>query len=635
MANLTRYKQKIFADNSNQVGVFGTGVNKVTSKNVETLQSSDYSDGWSAAVVTNKNYPIWQERDGVDYGFSYQLAYLLQKGIPDWLSTETYYQNDYCKSGNKIYYSLVDNNTNHAPESSPTYWIEFVTSSRNIGEVVTSTIPLTDAGLHLLDGALISGSGSYSAFVNHIAELYGDGTNIPDYFAKAQTIINYTIVGSLTNTDGYLSGFSSSNYIKAMNSFAPSTSSWEILLSIKTGSDVSTDQTLTGSLSTNYDPITIGIDSGKFNFEPSFSSSSTAGTKTGTYSVQTNTEYVLKVKFTGSAYQLDYSTDGGQTFTNDISFSSSSNITTGSLIFGAQSTGSPGNLTQPFLGSIKAENCYVKVNNEVVWEGKTILSPEEWWQEQVTTYGVCNKFVYDSTNNTVRLPKWGNQIWTGGGNASAIGNGKSIGFTYDGENIVSVGANTENINGTYIGSVGYKSGTGTLPYSTSSRLTSNRTLGLTTSVGDSNIITDFSSLTTSLDVYYYVVVATTTKTSIEVDIDEIATDLNGKADVDLSNMNASQSAKNTIVGWGMPDYSAGISISGSSYTAPCDGLACLHNSGSSNSAKVYVNSNFVGIVSNSNADSSVQILLNKNDSLTCDANFDSSQSHFYPLKGVN
>lgn len=45
---------------------------------------------------------------------------------------------------------------------------------------------------------------------------------------------------------------------------------------------------------------------------------------------------------------------------------------------------------------------------------------------------------------------------------------------------------------------------------------------------------------------------------------------NGKADVDLNNINPSNSAKATIVGWGMPDYTAGVSISGTTFTAPCD-----------------------------------------------------------------
>lgn len=55
-------------------------------------------------------------------------------------------------------------------------------SSRNIGEIISSTIPLTDAGLHLLDGALIQGNGIYSDFVTYIAGLYGDGTSVPSFF---------------------------------------------------------------------------------------------------------------------------------------------------------------------------------------------------------------------------------------------------------------------------------------------------------------------------------------------------------------------------------------------------------------------------------------------------------------------
>ena len=51
--------------------------------------------------------------------------------------------------------------------------------SRNIGEIIQSTIPLSDAGLHLLDGALISSAGSYAKFVNYIAGLV---TDYPDLF---------------------------------------------------------------------------------------------------------------------------------------------------------------------------------------------------------------------------------------------------------------------------------------------------------------------------------------------------------------------------------------------------------------------------------------------------------------------
>ena len=202
MANLTRYTQKIFANNSNQVGVFGTGVNKVTSKNVETLQSADYEEGWSAAIVTNKNYPVYQEMDGVMYGMSYQLAYLLQKGMPEWIATETYYENDFCKVGNTIYYSLQDNNTNNNPVSSPTYWAQFV-SGANID--LSNLSSLGDARLHALKGYLDEG------------EVLTDAEGLADvkYYAHSTfDASKFTIGGTPTISDnGTASGFSGNNSV--------------------------------------------------------------------------------------------------------------------------------------------------------------------------------------------------------------------------------------------------------------------------------------------------------------------------------------------------------------------------------------------------------------------------------------
>ena len=337
MAKLTRYLQKIFANNSNEVGVFGTGVDKETSKNVETLQSADYENGWSSAIITNKNYPIWQEMDGVQYGLSYQLKYLFQNGIPEWLSTETYYTNSYCRVGSNIYYSLQDNNTNHNPALDDGYWTPLLTSNRSIGEIIPSTIPLTEAGLHLLDGSLIT-NGMYADFVTYMANL-----------------------------------------------------------------------------------------------------------------------------------------------------------------------------------TATAPECFCT---------------EAQWQTAVTTYGVCGKFVYDSVNNTVRLPKYNSKIYTGGGTAPVVGNGTTLGFT-DGTTNVGVGFNTST---DYLYS---RSGAYGLPVGSSmgssSSIGNSKTVGLTTDSEKSGLIAQLSNITTSLDGYYYIVIATSTKTDIEVDIDEIATDLNGKADVDLSN----------------------------------------------------------------------------------------------------
>ena len=155
------------------------------------------------------------------------------------------------------------------------------------------------------------------------------------------------------------------------------------------------------------------------------------------------------------------------------------------------------------------------------------------WQQSVNTYGVCGKFVYDSVNNTVRLPKYSNKIYTKNitSTAPVIGNGIALGLT---NGIDYVGARTQ-ANSGYFAFMRNAYGE---PVSTTSTTTpaAGGTFGITTDPTKSGLIAKLSDITTSLEGYYYIVIATSTKTDIQVDIDEVATDLNGKADTDLSNV---------------------------------------------------------------------------------------------------
>ena len=75
----------------------------------------------------------------------------------------------------ELHKSLVAENIGHNPLTSTSYWekVELGDSGgRNVGEIITSSLPLTDAGLHLLDGTRLSGDGIYKGFVDYIAELY-------------------------------------------------------------------------------------------------------------------------------------------------------------------------------------------------------------------------------------------------------------------------------------------------------------------------------------------------------------------------------------------------------------------------------------------------------------------------------
>lgn len=146
-----------------------------------------------------------------------------------------------------------------------------------------------------------------------------------------------------------------------------------------------------------------------------------------------------------------------------------------------------------------------------------LFATEANWQQSITDYGVCGKFVYNSTNNTVRLPK-------------------VTGFTESTNTISNLGdvtaAGLPNITGITRGMSG---GSGAF----SSSAGSGTWGGSTTTIYDNSFDASRSSSIygnsstvqpQSIKVLYYIVIATTTRTDIQVDIDEIVTDLNGKAD---------------------------------------------------------------------------------------------------------
>lgn len=121
MARLTRKNIKVFAENATNNGVFGSlqAGNPVTTTNVEQVQSLPaWSTGWDSATMTSEKLPPLEEFQGVQYVTTYQQAYLMQEGIPEWASTVTYYKGCLAKevtaNGFRIYNSLTNNNKNHS-----------------------------------------------------------------------------------------------------------------------------------------------------------------------------------------------------------------------------------------------------------------------------------------------------------------------------------------------------------------------------------------------------------------------------------------------------------------------------------------------------------------------------------------
>ena len=150
MAELQRYTQKIFAENSTQLGQFGSAIDntKVISSDVEVLQGLQaYLDGWSSAVITNKNYPTWQEMDGVLYGITYQQAYMFQNGIPEYDDGTEYKIGSIVKKTGtfELYGSLTNGNVGNSL-SDTTYW-KLLIDLENLGDFANQDLSnLTTTG---------------------------------------------------------------------------------------------------------------------------------------------------------------------------------------------------------------------------------------------------------------------------------------------------------------------------------------------------------------------------------------------------------------------------------------------------------------------------------------------------------
>lgn len=193
---------------------------------------------------------------------------------------------------------------------------------------------------------------------------------------------------------------------------------------------------------------------------------------------------------------------------------------------------------------------------------------EAQWQTSVNTYGVCSKFVYDSVNNTVRLPKI-TGILEGTTDVTALGDLIEAGLP----NITGIidypRAGTPSGAFAFGGNRGYTTGGGsgaTFDYANFNASRSSSIYGNSSTVQPQTI-----------KCYYYIVIATSTKTDIQVDIDEVVTDLNGKADVDLSNVTDVANIK--MAHNAMPSdtfVNLTLGASGSSYTAPADGYFFLN-----------------------------------------------------------
>lgn len=193
MTKIERKTQKIFAGNADtdELAVFGSMISgtPVYNDDIEALQSEAYTEGWKAAVAANEA-PFMEEMNAVQYGFSKQLAYLFQQGIPEWDAGTTYYLNSFCQVGGVIYKSKLDENINHSPgdDTEEMYWTPFKAGDGGSGG--SSGLEVGDIGMALyvdetkglrryLNGQIVEINSNTQAFLNRLLQIQ---TTNPEYF---------------------------------------------------------------------------------------------------------------------------------------------------------------------------------------------------------------------------------------------------------------------------------------------------------------------------------------------------------------------------------------------------------------------------------------------------------------------
>jgi hypothetical protein len=84
---------------------------------------SAWGDGWAPALSPANNSEYKQDRNAVDFVASYQIAYILQMGIPEWDANTVYFKNSYATYNGALYVSRTDDNAGNAPPAiSDSFW---------------------------------------------------------------------------------------------------------------------------------------------------------------------------------------------------------------------------------------------------------------------------------------------------------------------------------------------------------------------------------------------------------------------------------------------------------------------------------------------------------------------------------
>lgn len=90
------------------------------------LQSAAWLQGLGDSVIGNRS-PVLEELNGLLFSLSWQIAYALERGIPEWDSSgnTNYYQYDFCRIGLTVYVCTAAGPISSNPSTDTNNWVPY------------------------------------------------------------------------------------------------------------------------------------------------------------------------------------------------------------------------------------------------------------------------------------------------------------------------------------------------------------------------------------------------------------------------------------------------------------------------------------------------------------------------------
>lgn len=202
--------------------------------------------------------------------------------------------------------------------------------------------------------------------------------------------------------------------------------------------------------------------------------------------------------------------------------------------------------------------------------------------------GFCDKIALDTSAQKFKVPKLNNVLYQNIDGALAVrGNGKTLGLTNGTQNIGLSYSGAGAAYGLWASPTLYGKNVGTSTLGSSDPKLA-VTVGVTTDESDSGVVAVNKA---NAEVRYFIVLATTSINQSQMDWNAYNTALAGRATIDLTNV--SPAGKATAVTWCVPDYTAGVAISGittanTTFSVPKDGILYIKMSSISFLGSVFV-----------------------------------------------